>query len=224
MSEPDVNEIMVRGIVVGSFAENCWVIGSRRTGEGICIDPGDQADDILALAKDMGVKIKLIANSHAHIDHILGVRGVQQATNAKFLLHPQDLEIARSSAQMAERMLGQPVEPPPDPDRLLADGDEVEVDGLKLQVIHTPGHTQGSLAFYTEGMLFSGDTLFRGSIGRTDLPGGDFQQEMNSIVDKLMTLPDDTVVLPGHMQETRIGQERQTNPFVLEELSRRKAE
>ncbi|MCH8026326.1 MAG: MBL fold metallo-hydrolase [Chloroflexi bacterium] len=224
MSEPDVNEIMVRGIVVGSFAENCWVIGSRRTGEAICIDPGDQADDILALAKDMGVKIKLIANSHAHIDHILGVRGVQQSTNAKFLLHPQDLEIARGAAQMAERMMGQAIEPPPDPDRLLADGDEVEVDGLKLQVIHTPGHTQGSLAFYTEGMLFSGDTLFRGSIGRTDLPGGNFQQEMTSIVDKLMTLPDDTVVLPGHMQETRIGQERQTNPFVLEELQRRKAE
>ena len=224
MSEPDVNEIMVRGIVVGSFAENCWVIGSRRTGEAICIDPGDQADDILALAKDMGVKIKLIANSHAHIDHILGVRGVQQSTGAKFLLHPQDLEIARGAAQAAQHLLGQPVEPPPDPDRLLADGDEVEVDGLKLQVIHTPGHTQGSLAFYTEGMLFSGDTLVRGSIGRTDLPGGNFQQEMTSIVDKLMTLPDDTVVLPGHMQETRIGQERQTNPFVLEELSRRKGE
>ena len=223
MSEPDVNEIMVRGIVVGSFAENCWVIGSRRTGEGICIDPGDQADDILALAKDMGVTIKLIANSHAHIDHILGVRGVQQATNAKFLLHPQDLEIARGSAQMAEQMLGKSIEPPPDPDRLLADGDEVEVDGLKLQVIHTPGHTQGSIAFYTEGMLFSGDTLFRGSIGRTDLPGGNHQQEMASIVDKLMTLPDDTVVLPGHMQETSVGQERQTNPFVLEELQRRKA-
>ena len=120
--------------------------------------------------------------------------------------------------------MGQSIEPPPDPDRLLADGDVVEVDGLKLQVIHTPGHTQGSLAFYTEGMLFSGDTLFRGSIGRTDLPGGNHQQEMNSIVDKLMTLPDDTVVLPGHMQETRIGQERQTNPFVLEELSRRKGE
>ena len=223
MSEPDVNEIMVRGIVVGSFAENCWVIGSRRTGEGICIDPGDQADDILALAKDMGVTIKLIANSHAHIDHILGVRGVQQATNAKFLLHPQDLEIARGSAQMAEQMLGKSIEPPPDPDRLLADGDEVEVDGLKLQVIHTPGHTQGSIAFYTEGMLFSGDTLFRGSIGRTDLPGGNYEQEMASIVDKLMTLPDDTVVLPGHMQETSVGQERQTNPFVLEELQRRKA-
>jgi glyoxylase-like metal-dependent hydrolase (beta-lactamase superfamily II) len=97
----------------------------------------------------------------------------------------------------------------------------VEVDGLRLQVIHTPGHTPGSVSFYTEGMLFSGDTLFRGSIGRTDLPGGDYEQEMASIVDKLLTLPDDTVVLPGHMQETRIDLERQTNPFVLEELARR---
>ena len=98
MPEPDVNEIMVRGIVVGVFAENCWVIGSRRTGEGIVIDPGDQPEDILALAKDMGVNVKVIANTHAHIDHILGVRGVQEKTDAKFLLHEQDLEIARGAA------------------------------------------------------------------------------------------------------------------------------
>ncbi len=224
MSEPDVNEIMVRGIVVGVFAENCWVIGSRRTGEGIVIDPGDQADEVLALAKDMGLTIKLIANSHAHIDHILAVGDVQRATNAKFMLHPEDLEIARGAAQAAKQMMGRDVEPPPEPDRLLAEGDVVEVEGLKLQVIHTPGHTQGSVAFYADGLLFSGDTLFRGSIGRTDLPGGNYQQEMNSIVDRLLVLPDDTVVLPGHMQETRIAAERQTNPFVLEELSRRKTE
>ncbi|MCH8849660.1 MAG: MBL fold metallo-hydrolase [Chloroflexi bacterium] len=222
MPEPDVNEIMVRGIVVGVFAENCWVIGSRRTGEGIVIDPGDQPEDILALAKDMGVNVKVIANTHAHIDHILGVRGVQEKTDAKFLLHEQDLEIARGAARGAAQMLGKEVQPPPDPDAFLSDGDVVEVDGLKLQVIHTPGHTQGSIAFYTEGMLFSGDTLFRGSVGRTDLPGGNQQQEIASIVDKLLTLPDDTVVLPGHMEETRIEHERKTNPFVLEELSRRR--
>ena len=224
MPEPDVNELMVRGIVVGVFAENCWVIGSRRTREGIVIDPGAQPEDVLALAKDMGVNVKLIANSHAHLDHILGVRGVQNETGAKFLLHEQDLEIARAAGQHAAQMLGHEVEAPPDPDAFLVDGDEVEVDGLKLKVIHTPGHTRGSIAFYTEGMLFSGDTLFRGSIGRTDLPGGDHQQEMASIVDRLMALPDDTVVLPGHMEETRIGHERQTNPFVLEELSRRRSD
>ena len=223
MAEPQVSELMVRGIVVGVFAENCWIIGSRKTREGIAIDPGDQPEEIMALAKDMGVKIKLIANSHAHIDHILGVRGVKEATGAKFLLHPQELEIARGAVGAASGLLGQTVEPPPEPDALLADGDEVEVEGVKLKVIHTPGHTPGSLSFYTEGMLFSGDTLFRGSIGRTDLPGGDDGQEISSIVDRLLELPDDTVVLPGHMQETKIGIERQTNSFVLEELARRRS-
>ncbi len=224
MGEPQVSELMVRGIVVGVFAENCWIIGSRKTSEGIVIDPGDQPQDILALAKDMGLNIKLIANSHAHVDHILGVRGVQEATGAKFLLHPQELEIARSAAKTAAGFLGHEVEPPPEPDGLLADGDDVEVEGVKLKVIHTPGHTPGSLSLYTEGMLFCGDTLFRGSIGRTDLPGGDHRQEMSSIVDRLLELPDDTVVLPGHMQETKIGIERQTNPFILEELNRRQSE
>ena len=222
MSDAAVSEIMVRGIVVGVFAENAWVIGNRRTGEAIAIDPGDQPEEILAMARDMGVTIKLIANSHAHIDHILGVRGVQAATGAKFLLHQGDLAIARNAAGTAAGFLGRPVDPPPDPDAYPADGDEIDVDGVKLKVIHTPGHTPGSLSFYTEGMLFSGDTLFQGSIGRTDLPGGDYDQEMTSIVDKLLTLPDDTVVLPGHMRETRIGFERQANPFVLQELERRR--
>ena len=222
MSEPSVNELMVSGIVVGMFAENCWVIGSRRTREAIVIDPGDQPDEILALARDMGVNIKLIANSHAHIDHIMGVRGVKEATGAQFLMHPNEIEIARGATGRGSLLLGMNVEAPPDPDALLADGDEVEVEGVKLKVIHTPGHTQGSVSFYTDGLLFSGDTLFRGSIGRTDLPGGNYEQEMASIVDKLLALPDDTVVLPGHMEETRIGHERQTNPFVLEELARRR--
>ncbi|TMB70748.1 MAG: MBL fold metallo-hydrolase [Chloroflexi bacterium] len=222
MSEPAVSETIVRGIVVGVFAENAWVIGNRRTGEAIAIDPGDQPDEILAMASDMGVTIKLIANSHAHIDHILGVRGVQSATGARFLLHQGDLAIARNAAGTAAGFLGRPVDPPPDPDAYPADGDEIDVDGVKLKVIHTPGHTPGSLSFYTEGMLFSGDTLFQGSIGRTDLPGGDYDQEMASIVDKLLTLPDETVVLPGHMEETRIGFERQANPFVLQELERRR--
>jgi hydroxyacylglutathione hydrolase len=224
MSEPQVSELIVRGIVVGVFAENCWIIGSRRTGEGIVIDPGDLPHEILKLAQDMGLKIKVIANSHAHIDHVLGVRGVQEATGARFLLHPHELEIARGSVQAAAQLLGEKVEPPPEPDALLNEGDEVEVAGVKLKVIHTPGHTPGSVSFYTNGMLFCGDTLFRGSIGRTDLPGGDYGREMSSIVDRLLELPDDTIVLPGHMQETKIGIERQTNPFILEELTRRRGD
>lgn len=224
MSEPQVSELMVRGIVVGVFAENCWIIGSRRTREAIVIDPGDQPEEILALAKDMGLNIKLIANSHGHLDHVLGIRGVQEATGAKLLLHQRELEIIQGATGAAASLLGRPVEPPPAPAHFLEEGDEVEVEGVKLTVLHTPGHTPGSLSFYSDGLLFSGDTLFRGSIGRTDLPGGDYAQEMSSIVDRLLALPDETIVLPGHMQETKIGIERQTNPFVLEELARRRSE
>ncbi len=222
MTEPQVTELMVRGMVVGVFQENCWVIGNRRTGEAICIDPGDQPEDILAMARDMGVKIKAIANTHAHVDHILGVGGIKNETGARFLMHRDEAAIAAQAVKSALMLVGREVADPPTPDYHPEDGDVVEVEGVKLTVIHTPGHTPGSLSYYTEGMLFSGDTLFAGSIGRTDLPGGDYEQEMASIIDKLLVLPDETVVLPGHMQETRIDAERQTNPFVRQEMERRR--
>jgi len=211
------NELMVRGIVVGVFQENCWVVGNRRTGEAICIDPGDQPEEILALARDMGVTIKLIANSHAHIDHILGVHGIHNATGAKFLLHHQDLDLLRDGFRTSAARFGlDPSQAPPDPDSFVEDGDVVEVAGLKLRTITTPGHTPGSVSYYVDGLLFSGDTLFRGSIGRTDLPGGSFEEEMASICDRLLTLPEETIVLPGHMDETTIQFEKAHNPFVLE--------
>lgn len=209
------NELMIRGIVVGVFQENCWVVGNRRTGEAICIDPGDQPDEILALAADMGVRIKYIANSHAHVDHILGVAGVHAATGAKFLLHEDDLNLLRTGWKGAAERFGIDVgEGPPDPDMFVQDGDKVEVDGLQLTAITTPGHTPGSVSYYSEGMLFSGDTLFRGSIGRTDLPGGDMMQEMTSICDRLLVLPEETLVLPGHMEQTSVAFEKENNPFV----------
>ena len=217
----DVQETIVRGIVVGAFQENCWVIGNRRTGEAICVDPGDEAGEILAMARDMGVTIKYIANSHAHIDHILGVREVQEQTGAKFLLHAGDLDLARNTANSARNWMQVEVPQPPDPDAFLADGDDIDIDGLKLRVLHTPGHTPGSVCFYANGVLFAGDTLFAGSIGRTDLPGGDYDQEMASIVERLLMLPDDTIVLPGHMDQTTIGHERQRNPYVRMELAKR---
>lgn len=218
--EPFVNEIEVRGLIVGAFQENCWVIGNRRTREAICIDPGEQADDILHMASEMGVKIKLIANSHAHLDHVLGVRGVQSDDNAQFLLHEADLDILQGAAESAARF-GMQVEQPPDPDHYIDDEQKVEVDGVELHVIHTPGHTRGSVCFYGHGVLFSGDTLFRNSIGRTDLPGGDYNQEMSSIVDKLLILPDETIVLPGHMEQSTLGAERVQNPFILQTLQQR---
>jgi hydroxyacylglutathione hydrolase len=219
--DPYVNEIIIHGIVVGVFQENCWVIGNRRTGDAICVDPGDQPSEIMAMARDMGVTIRYIANSHAHIDHVLGVRGVVEGTSAKFLLHRADLPLLRNTADSARRWGGAQVENPPDPLAFLGDGDDIDVDGLKLRVIHTPGHTPGSVSFYSGGVLFAGDTLFAGSIGRTDLPGGDTEQEMASIVDRLLTLPDETIVLPGHMDQTTIGRERERNPYVRVELDRR---
>jgi glyoxylase-like metal-dependent hydrolase (beta-lactamase superfamily II) len=216
------NEVMVRGIVVGVFQENCWVVGSRKTGEAICIDPGDQPGEILALARDMGVAIKFIANSHAHVDHIMGVQGIHAATGARFLLHQSDLELLRTGWKaMAARMSWDIAQGPPDPDQFVSDGDVVEVAGLRLTAITTPGHTPGSVSYYAEeGMLFSGDTLFRGSIGRTDLPGGNLDQEMKSICERLLVLPDDTAVLPGHMDETTVAFEKAHNPFVLEWMRR----
>lgn len=218
------NEFMLRGIVVGVFQENCWVIGNRRTGEAVCIDPGDQPDEIQALAADMGVKIKLIANSHAHIDHVLGVAGVHSATGAKFLLHHQDLDLLKDGFDLSARRFGlNPGQRPPLPDQFVEDGDIVEVAGLRLLTITTPGHTPGSVSYYCEeaGALFSGDTLFRGSVGRTDLPGGSFEEEMNSICDRLLVLPEETMVLPGHMDETTIQYEKKHNSFVLEWRMRR---
>ncbi len=220
-SEPLVNELIVHGIVVGAFQENCWVIGNRRTGEAVCVDPGDQPEEILAMARDMGVTIKLIANSHAHIDHVLGVRAIRDATGAKFLLHPGDLQLIRNTATAARGWLGAEIPNPPEPDAFLADANDIDVDGLKLKVIHTPGHTPGSVCFFANSVLFAGDTLFSGSIGRTDLPGGDQEQEMASIVERLLVLPDETIVLPGHMDQTTIGQERQRNPYIRMELARR---
>jgi glyoxylase-like metal-dependent hydrolase (beta-lactamase superfamily II) len=220
----DVQELIVRGVVVGLFQENCYVIGSRRTREAVVVDPGDEPEEILALARDLGVRITRIVCSHAHLDHVMAVGPVQEATGAPFLLHPDDLGIAAKVPQQAARFLGRDVAPPPTPDALLRDGDDVEVAGIQLRVLHTPGHTQGSVSLYTAGMLFSGDTLFQGSVGRTDLEGGNTRQLMATLTERLLALPDETVVLPGHMRETTIGRERQTNPFIRAELQRRRGD
>ena len=217
----DATELMVRGIVVGLLQENCYIIGSRQSGEAICVDPGDEVDQIRALARDMGVTITKIACSHAHLDHIMAVRPLKDETGASLMLHRADLELARQMPVSARNLLSRDEPPPPEPDHFLEDGDDVEIAGISLRTIHTPGHTRGSICLYGGGMLFSGDTLFRGSIGRTDLPGGSFPEIMNSITTRLLALPDETVVLPGHMQQTTIGEERRGNPFVLEALAQR---
>ncbi len=211
-----VVELEVRGVVVGLFRENCWIIGSRRRGEACVVDPGDEPETILALARDMGVRITRVIASHAHLDHIMAARAIVEATAAPFLMHQQDQFIADNMPLAAKMWLGHEVPSAPVPDASPADGDDLEIAGVTLKVIHTPGHTPGSLCLYAAdaGLLFSGDTLFRESIGRTDLPGGNTEQILRSISERLFSLPDDTRVLPGHMQETTIGHERSHNPFV----------
>ncbi len=215
-----INEVEIRGIVVGVFKENCYIVASSKTREAIVIDPGDEPERVLELAKDMGVHVKLIVNSHAHMDHIMGVRGVQQQTEAPFLLHSAEATILQQGSHRLT-LEGRLAEVPPPPSGWVAEGDTVSVAGLDLKVIHTPGHTPGSISYYVSGLLFCGDTLFRGSIGRTDSTAGSFEQIMASIIDKLLVLPDNTIVLPGHELETTIRQERSTNPFVLQELRAR---
>ena len=214
--QPTAIELEVRGVVVGLFQENCWIVGSRRRGEAVVIDPGDEPEEILALARDMGVKITRVLASHAHLDHIMAARDIVEATGAPFLLHAEDVGIAENMPLSARMWLGHDVAPAPTPDAFPVDGQDIEVAGVTLRVIHTPGHTPGSLSLYAADarLLFSGDTLFRESIGRTDLPGGNTETIMASIRQRLYSLPDDTRVLPGHMQETTIGHEREHNPFV----------
>jgi glyoxylase-like metal-dependent hydrolase (beta-lactamase superfamily II) len=216
---PVINEMEIRGLVVGVFQENCYILASNKTKEAIIVDPGDDPERVMEVVKDMGVTVKIIANSHGHADHILGVAGVQESTGAKFLIHQSDLALLDQGSESA-RQMGREGVTVPAPDGYVQDGDSVGVAGLDLQVIHTPGHTPGSVSYYVNGLLFSGDTLFRGSIGRTDFAGGDYDQEMQSIVNRLLQLPEETIVLPGHMLETTIGQEKGTNPFILQELTR----
>ncbi|MDG1990691.1 MAG: MBL fold metallo-hydrolase [Dehalococcoidia bacterium] len=216
------NELMIKGLIVGVFQENCWIIGNKKTGEAICIDPGDEPQKILELAKDMNVKIKYIVNSHAHVDHIMGVSGIFEKTGSDFLLNKNDLLLLKNGWMDSAERLGIGIEQaPPDPTGFVNEGDKVSVSGLSLQVIETPGHTPGSVSYYCEDakILFSGDTLFKASIGRTDFPGGDYSQEMTSICNKLLQLPDETIVLPGHMEETSIKFEKEHNPFVQQWLS-----
>jgi hydroxyacylglutathione hydrolase len=212
----DAVELEVRGVVVGLFQENCWIVGSRQRGEACVIDPGDEPAEILALARDMGLRITRVLASHAHLDHIMAARAIVEATGAPFLLHQADQFIADNLPVSARMLLGQDVPPAPTPDAFPTDGQDLEIAGVTVQVIHTPGHTPGSLCLYAADarLLFSGDTLFRESIGRTDLPGGDTDEILRSISRRLFSLPADTRVLPGHMQETTIAHEKAHNPFV----------
>jgi glyoxylase-like metal-dependent hydrolase (beta-lactamase superfamily II) len=200
---------------VGLLQCNCSIVGDETSREAIVIDPGDDLPAIQALLDKHQLKVKLIVITHAHIDHIAGAQQLKRLTGAPVLYNENDLPLVKMMDVQAS-WLRMPTPEVLPPDAPLKDGETVGVKGLAGLVLHTPGHTQGSICLYLpeQKTLLAGDTLFAGSVGRTDLPGGDTGQLIRSIHDKVLVLADDITVVPGHGPNTTIGEERQENPFL----------
>jgi len=206
---------------VGAFQCNCILLADPASREAIVIDPGDEVKKIIERVQHHGLKVKSILHTHTHIDHIGGTTQLQKHTDGRVLLHKEDLFLYENMAMQGAFLGLSPsqVDKPVPPDEFLKDGQEIKVGALAGTVLHTPGHTPGSCGFFfpelkEAGLLIPGDTLFAGSIGRTDLWKGDYHQEIESIRKKYLTLPDEVFVIPGHGPETQIGRERRLNPFL----------
>jgi glyoxylase-like metal-dependent hydrolase (beta-lactamase superfamily II) len=215
-AQTSYNQFMIlETFPVGPLACNCTLLGDEEAHEAIVIDPGDEVGRIHRRLTELGLKLKQILVTHAHIDHVGGALKLKRLTGAPILLNENDLPLLKMMEMQAAWLGVQTPETAP-PDESLVDGLVVGLARFPAQVLHTPGHTQGSvcLHFAQSNLLIAGDTLFAGSIGRTDLPGGDFNQIIDSLHSRLLTLPDDTKVLPGHGPATTIGEERQSNPFL----------
>lgn len=200
---------------VGVFQCNCSIVGDEASREAIVIDPGDEIASILALLKKHRLTVKQIVVTHAHIDHVGGAMKLKQATGAPILLNENDSALL-AMLDVQASWLGMKSPGAVSIDQNVTEGDVVKAGSLHGEVMHTPGHTEGSICvlFAPQNLLIAGDTLFAGSIGRTDLPGGDYKKIIDSLHGKLLSLPDQTIVVPGHGSLTTIGQERESNPFL----------
>ena len=204
--------MIVERLEVGPFAANCYLVACAETKEAVIIDPGAEGRRIIKRVHDLGLKVKYIINTHAHIDHVGANAEVKEAFNAPVLVHAADAPLLRSPQASMALFMGQSKVTPPD--WTLEEGDLLEAGTLRIKVLETPGHTPGGISLDINGVLFTGDTLFAGSIGRTDFPGGSFRQIIKSIKEKLLSYPDDTRVFPGHGPPTSVGDERLYNPFL----------
>jgi glyoxylase-like metal-dependent hydrolase (beta-lactamase superfamily II) len=199
-------------MVVGRLQTNCYIIQSED--DGIIIDPGDEPERILRFVKDLSLTPRLIIATHTHFDHVLGVERIRKELHLPFAINKEDLEILESMQARVRQFMGFSVPPPPKVDQFLSDGQLITLGQDKVKVLHTPGHSPGSISLVGQGFVFTGDALFNHSIGRTDLPGGDIDTLIRSITDRLFNLDDNTIVYPGHGPKTSIGDEKIANPFV----------
>ncbi len=200
-------------VVVGPLETNCYLFFCQKTGECAIIDPGAEAERIFPIITHLNLKPIIILNTHGHVDHTGANLEMKDRYGVPIALHQDDVSLLEENLQLEfGLMLG--ARPSPRPDQILTDGDEIKVGHSKLQVIHTPGHSPGSVCFFTQGLLFAGDTLFCGGVGRTDLPGGSWKDLMSSIKNRVLTFPDETIVLPGHGPRTTIAEEKESNPFL----------
>lgn len=207
-------DVVVRGYTGGLFAENAYLVSCAATGAGIVVDPGAGTPHLLADAQRHGVTIEAIVLTHAHVDHVEGLALAKRATGAPIWLHPADAELY-DAAPMQAQMFGLRMDPLPRPDHPLAAGDVVRFGECELGVRFAPGHAPGHVILVGDGIALVGDVIFSGSIGRTDLPGGDLATLMRSIREQVLTLPDATTLHTGHGPDTTVGHERVTNPFIV---------
>jgi len=202
----------IHTLVVGRLQTNCYILQSDST--ALVIDPGDESERIIRFLKDIAVKPTHIVATHTHFDHVLGVDTIRAKLKVPFLIHRDDLSMLESMQSRVRQIMGFSVPPPPKVDQFLEDGQSIEFGQDKVKVIHTPGHSPGSISLAGQDFVMTGDALFNQSIGRTDLPGGDLDTLIRSITQCLFILDDDTIVYPGHGPETSIGDEKFANPFV----------
>lgn len=200
--------------VVGPLQCNCYIVGDDETNEAIVIDPGDDAEELAEQLSTQGVRVTAIIATHAHFDHVVGAGRLRELTGAPFYLHDADKPLLGWMQESGRLFLGIELPPPPAVDTAAAEGDRLIAGAVELEVLHTPGHSPGSISLASKDALFSGDTLFAGSIGRTDLPGGDTQALLDAVRHKLFPLADDLPVYPGHGPASTIGQEQAFNPFL----------